>query len=30
MMRDGEITHEQAVRLARLVLRENAKRLYRL
>jgi 4-hydroxybenzoate polyprenyltransferase len=29
MMNDGEITREQAVGLARMVLRENAIRLYR-
>jgi len=28
MMRDGEITHQRAVELARMVLRENAKKLY--
>ena len=28
MIRDGEITHQQAVELARLVLRENARTLY--
>jgi predicted TIM-barrel fold metal-dependent hydrolase len=30
MMRDGEITRERAVELARMVLRENAKKLYNL
>ena len=30
MMRDGEITHQRAVELARMVLRENARVLYRL
>ena len=28
MMRDGEITHERAVQLARMVLRDNARALY--
>ncbi|MBS1857692.1 MAG: amidohydrolase family protein [Acidobacteria bacterium] len=28
MLRDGEITHQRAVELARMVLRENAKKLY--
>lgn len=30
MLNDGEITHEQALRLARMVLRENALKLYRI
>ncbi|MBI3567504.1 MAG: amidohydrolase family protein [Gemmatimonadetes bacterium] len=30
MMRDGEITHARAVELAKMVLRDNARRLYRL
>jgi hypothetical protein len=30
MMRDGEITRERALELARMVLRENARKLYRL
>ncbi len=30
MMRDGEITRERAVELARMVLRDNARRLYKL
>jgi len=30
MMHDGEITRERALELARMVLRENARRLYKL
>ena len=28
MMRDGEITHRRAIEMARLVLRDNARKLY--
>jgi hypothetical protein len=28
MMRDDEITHERALELARMVLRDNARKLY--
>jgi hypothetical protein len=30
MMHDGEVTHDRAVELARMVLRDNARKLYQL